>query len=58
MLCIELHTNVHVCSFPGGAGVIATLIHDGFMNPVDGEYKFACSLVVLYFTSVCSNPQL
>lgn len=47
-----------MCVPPGGAGVIATLVHDGFMNPVDGEDKFVCSLVVLYFTSVCSNPQL
>ena len=21
----------------GGAGAVATLIHDGFMNPIDGE---------------------
>lgn len=25
----------------GGAGVVATLIHDGFMNPVDGECKIS-----------------
>ena len=23
--------------FPGGAGAISSLVHDGFMNPVDGE---------------------
>ena len=28
-----------VLCFPGGAGAIATLIHDGFMNPIDGEHN-------------------
>ena len=30
--------------FPsGGAGAIATLIHDGFMNPIDGKYRVVSS---------------
>ena len=28
---------------PGGAGAIATLIHDGFMNPIDGKYRVVSS---------------
>ena len=25
------------CFFSGGAGAVATLLHDGFMNPIDGR---------------------
>ena len=31
------------CFFsPGGAGAISSLLHDGFMNPIDGECNAIC----------------
>ena len=47
--------NVVVCP-SGGAGVIATLIHDGFMNPVDGELPSSFTLLINLSVSALPLP--
>ena len=45
LLFIMIVCIVFVYCFTGAAAVVASIVHDGFMNPVEGEESQLCDFV-------------